>query len=197
MTVRKNMCYCTFGYWMCENSAYTETFPVSICNSYKSPYKHGTTCIHSTLSLKKANPSTYCSLWAFPANPNLKKKKIKGETKNPHQEMHYQTGPGQWDRASTSCSAVAWLTPSTAQKLQFFSGDAVQHERKSSSLTLGDLWGTNRAMCSDSTVQYCFPSHIIFVMVHKGQLQWSGTLTLSQDFCKELENKILPATISL
>lgn len=81
MTVRKNMCYCTFGYWMCENSAYTETFPVSICNSYKSPYKHGTTSIHSTLSLKKANPRTYCSLWAFPANPNLKKKKIKGRDK--------------------------------------------------------------------------------------------------------------------
>ena len=196
MTVRKNMCYCTFGYWMCENSAYTETFPVSICNSYKSPYKHGTTCIHSTLSLKKANPSTYCSLWAFPANPNLKKKKNKGRDK----KSTPRNALPDWPRAvrpSIYFLLCCCLTPSTAQKLQFFSGDAVQHERKSSSLTLGDLWGTNRAMCSDSTVQYCFPSHIIFVMVHKGQLQWSGTLTLSQDFCKELENKILPATISL
>lgn len=146
MTVRKNMCYCTFGYWMCENSAYTETFPVSICNSYKSPYKHGTTCIHSTLSLKKANPSTYCSLWAFPANPNLKKK-IKGETKNPHQEMHYQTGPGQRDWASTSCSAVAWLTPSTAQKLQFSRG-TLYNTRGRAAHSLSEIFGGQTGQCA-------------------------------------------------
>lgn len=150
MTVRKNMCYCTFGYLMCENSAYTETFPVSICNSYKSPYKHGTMCIHSTLSLKKANPSTYCSLWAFPANPNLKKRK-----KKEREKFTLTNVLPDWPRAarlSIYFLLCCCLTPSTAQKLQFSEGTLCNRRRRAARSLL-EIFGGQTGQCA-RTAQY-------------------------------------------